>query len=164
MAGYTLYTSQTAPEPVPEVTEAVQQVEAGSYTTLDGQPFELTTADNTLTVAISWASWCPECQAELTKAMALADAYSSQGVTVIAMNRAETPVRIEQYLQAVMPELTSSPVVVVADPTDHLFASVGGYTAPETLILSPEGALVHHVHGVMDESTVRAIIERALGE
>ena len=162
MGGYALYTSQRAGPPTESLDEVGQTVATGNYQTLDGDTYAFAPEAHALTVVVSWASWCPACENELRQALALSESYASSGVAVVAMNRAESPARTQQYIQAVVPELLQSEVVVVTDPTDHLFASIGGYTAPETIILTPDGTVQHHVHGVMDDVSIRAAIEAAL--
>jgi thiol-disulfide isomerase/thioredoxin len=161
---FTVFTRMNIePEAVP-VHESVQRATDGSYTDLTGQPIVLEPSAHTLTVVVSWASWCPSCTEELEKAIALADSYASSGVQVIALNRAEPAFRIEQYLQSINLGLEDSAVSLVLDPADHLFASVEGYTVPETIIVTPEETILSHVHGPMNEAVVREVIEEVLNQ
>lgn len=162
MAGYALYTQYLRiSSPTPQ-SETVAQIQAGAYRTLDGQPVELQSAASELTVVVSWASWCPSCEQELNQAIALSEQYASQGVSVIALNRAESPVRMQQYINATIPSLLDSNVVLLEDSDDHFFASIDGYTVPETILLSAEGTILHHVRGPMNRSQLQMQIEEYL--
>lgn len=152
------------PAEEPEVTESVQRVTAGTYTNLSGEIVSLEPAAHTLTVVVSWATWCPSCTEELQKAIALAETFATSGVQVIALNRAEPAVRIEQYLRSIGLTAEDTSVSFMLDPADHLFASVEGYTVPETVVMTPDESILTHIHGPMDEANVRDIITRVLSQ
>lgn len=162
MAAYTFFSARPQVAPAPAPAPAVERAQDGTYTTLEGDTFTLEPAANQLTVVVSWATWCPECAAELGKAVALSERFSTSTLSVIAMNRAEPAFRIEQYLNARSPEVLQSSVAVIADPDDHLFASISGYTVPETILLNADGSILHHVRGPMDVEQMSQWIETNL--
>lgn len=161
-AAYTWYSRATSTDQVVPPQPAVQQAQDGTYTSLAGDPVTFDPTQHRATIVISWASWCPTCATELSQAVALSETFATSAVSVIAMNRAESATRIKQYLSAMAPTVSDSAVTVLADPDDHLFASIDGYTVPETVVIDATGTIIHHSHGPLVRTEIERIVAATL--
>jgi thiol-disulfide isomerase/thioredoxin len=162
MATVTIFTSNQVDEPTVETSDAVRDATAGVYTNMQGEVFSFAPEEHDITVVVSWATWCPDCEREVRQAMTIADEYVDHDVAVVLMNRAEPAARIQQYFQVMNLPVNESIVIVLLDPDDHLFASLDGYTAPETVLLARDGSVLAQFHGPMDLERVRRQIDEFL--
>lgn len=126
-----------------------------SFTDLTGTPVSLDSYRGEVVVVTSWASWCPQCRESLAAADAAAAALASEGVDVLAINRSESPARIERYLRG-LPEYEH--LILVRDTADHFYDTTGGYAMPETVVINERGEVVTQLRGV---ATPDAIITAA---
>jgi thiol-disulfide isomerase/thioredoxin len=118
------------------------------YTDLQGNPVSLADYLDKIVVVHSWASWCPSC-IEQIKLFQSSTANNNDQVQIIAINRAESINTIERFKNAFAIE---DSVLMVRDPSDRFYLSVGGYSMPETIIYDKEGTRALHVHGEITQS------------
>lgn len=112
-----------------------------------GQPFVVTT----------WASWCPHCFADLQAIDSIMGEYPE--MRILAINRKESLSQVKRYL-ATQPNLEN--VELIIDTSDQFFATVDGYTMPETLVFDASGAVVYHSRGNFDPNQLRGQLDTIL--
>jgi len=94
-----------------------------------------------------WATWCPPCRAEMPSLQQLAEIYGPEQLQVLAVNVAEGPRRIQQYLQASGLSLT-----VLLDPRSEIAKAWGANVLPTTVLIDAEGRPRYRVRGEVDWS------------
>lgn len=129
------------------------------YTDIDGNPVALDSYLGEVLVVNSWASWCPFCAQELPAFSQLAQEYSERGVSVLAINRAESGSTATAFLRTIN---ATDGLTLVLDPDDRFYSSIGGYTMPETLFYDADGAVVMHKRGMLSYDEMKQYTEAAL--
>lgn len=138
----------------------IQSGESLPYTDLDGNPVDIagTYGENVLVIN-SWASWCPFCVNELPDFNELGSEFKDRGVTVIAINRAESQNTANAFVDHVgNPEN----MVFLLDEGDVFYDLVGGFSMPETIFYDREGNVSFHKRGFMPLEEMRMHVENAL--
>ena len=160
---YTWYVRSQAGDtsPLSNLSASEQTFMATSYQTFTGEPVSLEQHTGDVLVVNAWASWCPFCVAELPDLAALADIYQEQGVTVVAINRAEPPTTAAAYLQSVNVPTTGS-LHVWLDTNDAFYKGIGGFTMPETIIYNRDGTVNRHKRGFMNLEEMQSFVNTAL--
>jgi thiol-disulfide isomerase/thioredoxin len=130
-----------------------------SFTDLNNNKTSLNSDFGKVIVVMSWASWCPQCGADLEALGNIAKDYQGKKVSVLAINRAEDKYSAERFLATlhVAPELR-----IILDPTDHYFLHSDGYAMPETIIFRPDGTEALHQHGDIQNDELRKAIDELL--
>lgn len=140
---------------------AITTVDRGVYTDTAGNPVSLDVYRGDVLVLNAWASWCPFCIKELPDFGTLATEYKDREVTVIAINRAEPPGTARAFIDHVgNPE----DLVFLLDPSDSFYASIGGFSMPETQVYNRAGELVAHRRGFLTIEQMRELVEDALND
>jgi thiol-disulfide isomerase/thioredoxin len=106
-----------------------------------------------------WATWCPPCRAEMPSLQQLAEIYGPDQLQVLAVNVAEGPRRINQYLQSSGLNLT-----VLLDPQGETARAWGATVLPTTILIDAEGRPRQRVRGEVDwtGSEALALVEPLL--
>ncbi len=131
-----------------------------SYIDLEGTPTNLESYRGEILIMNVWASWSPYTLADHTVLERLKATYGDR-ITILALDRKEPRETAEAYLSQIGKK---EGIEYVIDETDHLFASVGGYAMPETIVFDEIGNITLHVRGVLKEEEIRAEVERLLAE
>lgn len=131
------------------------------YSDLLGNPVSLEQYLGKVLVVVSWASWSPFSQNDLTMLVELASEYSRDDVIFMAINRKETKEQAARYVQTI-PSLEG--LVVVLDPRDAFYSAVGGYAMPEVVIYNKRGEIVQHSRGVAQKSEIKTTLETLLNK
>lgn len=99
----------------------------------------------------SWASWCPFCRAELP---AFADAQDSfkDKVVIIAIDRGEPQEAARRYSDS---GGLAGRLVLLLDPSDSFYQSIGGFSMPETIFVDRNGVVQYHKRGPMDIQEIK---------
>lgn len=105
----------------------------------------------------SWAAWCPFCKAELFD-FAVAQQEFGDQVTIIAIDRAESKEVAEKFSAETG---VNDKLVMLLDPEDSFYRSIGGFSMPETIFVNKEGNIVFHKRGPMDGQEIRERIKQA---
>lgn len=129
------------------------------YKRVAGGDFSIDDYKGEARVVTVWASWCPQCVAELKQFDTLAKKYQDNKVHIIAMNRAESAYTAESFLKSLN---LSEHIMLILDPDDRFYKSIGGYTMPETLFYDQSGELVHHHHGTLSIEEIERYIDSAM--
>jgi thiol-disulfide isomerase/thioredoxin len=127
----------------------------------DYQGNEVTLADflDKPLIVNSWAVWCPFCVKELPD-FAKVQQELGDSITIIAINRNESQSKTEEFLQerGVRDGLT-----YWLDSGDKFYQTIGGFSMPETVLISRDGQIVDHKRGPMDDTELRKRIKDNFG-
>jgi len=129
------------------------------YTDINGNQVYLDDYLGKVLVVNSWASWCPACAQVLPELSKLGQQYETQGVVVLAINRAEPVATAQSFLRSVN---AVEGVKLVLDPSDRYFGSVDGFTMPETLFYDTNGNVVVHKRGPMNFSEMSSYVQKII--
>lgn len=99
----------------------------------------------------SWAAWCPFCRKELVD-FATVQKELGYKMAIVAIDRAETRDVAKKYTDELG---VTHDLVFLLDPSDSFYQSIGGFSMPETIFISPGGAIVFHKRGPMDAAEIR---------
>jgi thiol-disulfide isomerase/thioredoxin len=126
------------------------------FTDALGNPVSLRAYRGDIVVVNAWASWSPFAETELPLLNEIAGRFAENKVTVLAVNRSETPPQIEAYLGTLppLPHLT-----FIIDSTDALYAYGGGFAMPETLVYDARGELAEHYRGTVDGAALETMLQ-----
>lgn len=133
--------------------------EQASYTDLNGNEISLEQYLGNILVVNSWASWSPFSATDLPILQKLAGEFNSDAVTFMGINRKETKEQAARFINT-MPDLNN--LVLVLDPRDHFYTSVGGYAMPEVVIYNQKGTIIEHFRGDANEEKIRETVTRLL--
>ena len=131
----------------------------GSYTDMNGNEVSLDTYLGNILVVNAWASWSPFSATDLPLLSKLSQEFDSNQVTFLAINRKETREQAARFISSI-PNLGS--LLLVLDPRDHFYTSVGGYAMPEVVIYNKRGEIVNHFRGDANESKIKETINQIL--
>ncbi|MEE4244772.1 MAG: DsbE family thiol:disulfide interchange protein [Kangiellaceae bacterium] len=98
-----------------------------------------------------WGSWCPTCYQEHPYLMTL----KQQGIKIIGVNYKDT----EQGASKFLTQQGNPYAFSVFDPKGRLAIEMGITAAPETFLVSPEGNVLYHRVGDMNESIFKQAIK-----
>jgi len=129
------------------------------YTDLNGNEISLEQYLGNIIVVNSWASWSPFSVTDLPILTKLAHEFESNKVTFLAINRKETQEQATRFINT-MPDLGG--LLLVLDPRDHFYASVGGYAMPEVVIYNQRGEITNHFRGDANEGNIKDAINQLL--
>ena len=129
------------------------------YTDLEGNSITLTDYFGQILVVSSWGSWCPACTVDLPLLSTLAESHKDDGVKILAINRSEPATTAERFLRTVN---ATTGVLLVLDPDDRFYKSIGGYAMPETIFYDRSGNIVYHAHGSISLDEMNLHVEEAL--
>ncbi len=134
------------------------QSSKAAYTTLDGEPIDLSDLQGKLLVINVWASWSPYSATELPILSRLQVEFGDR-ITIVAMNRNETIETVKAYRSTIS---DTASLRFIQDTHDFFFNSIGGYAMPETLFYDTTGNIVKRIRGTMTEEEFRQQINHLL--
>jgi thiol-disulfide isomerase/thioredoxin len=109
-----------------------------------------------------WASWCGPCKSSFPVMEELANKYTEQGLTVVAVSVDKKPENMERFLKSVKVSFT-----VVRDAQQKLVAAADIRAMPTSLLIDRSGK-IRFIHAGFngDETTRQYVkeIEQLLGE
>jgi thiol-disulfide isomerase/thioredoxin len=129
------------------------------FTDLSGQPAPLDASFGKVMVVFSWASWCPQCGADMQLLESVAAKYDKEKVEFIALNRAEDRFSAERYLNT-LPSFSNLSIRI--DSEDHFFTEVEGYAMPELIVYGTEGNVLLHERGQVRTESVEEVLQNAV--
>lgn len=132
-----------------------------SFTNLQGDKVSINENFGKPIVVMSWASWCPQCTNDLQELGKIAQDFSSRGVTVMAVNRAEDKYSAQRYLDTLS---LPSELRIVLDPSDYYFGHSEGYAMPETVVFKSDGQVTLHQHGELRSDELRKSLEELVSK
>lgn len=112
-----------------------------------GDPVTVETMRGDAVVLVSWATWCRECDAELTRLQAFADSAEADGLQVIAVNidAADVEEEIDEKITRNGLEVT-----LWRDRRNDFRRSFGALGVPTTVLLDREGVVAGTFPGGAD--------------
>jgi len=131
------------------------------YTDLLGNPVSLEQYLGKTLVVATWASWSPFSTADLSMMTELSAEFANREVVFMAINRKESKEQAARFLET-LPNIAG--VVMVLDPRDAFYLTVGGYAMPEIVIFNSKGEVLEHYRGVADKGSIKNILVQALAE
>jgi len=162
-AGVTYFVVKNAGSEIKQETVALFSNPEGEepYTDLLGNPIALEQYLGRTLVVATWASWSPFSTGDLKMLSELRTEFSSDEVVFMAINRKETKEQAARFLQTV-PEVSG--VVMVLDPRDAFYLTVGGYAMPEVVVYNSRGEVAQHYRGVTNIDDLRQVIQGILSQ
>lgn len=137
-----------------DATKNLASTETQVFTDLDGNPVTLDQYSGKIRIVNSWASWSPFSVQELKDLEIVASENKDRNIVFIAINRKEPKENAKLFLESLQ---QFSHVQFVIDIGDTYYASVGGYSMPETVIYDTKGAIVEHKRGNMTIDEMRTL-------
>lgn len=128
-----------------------------------GEQVDLADWRGDVVVLNTWYAACPPCRAEAADLVAIATDYADAGVHVLGINSTDDPgaaLAFERTFEVPYPSLHDADGAAVA----ALQGIVPVQAVPTTVVLDAEGRVAARVLGVIDPSTVRAVIDDLLAE
>ena len=113
-----------------------------------------------------WATWCIPCVEEMDELVTIHRMYRKRPfelITVSADDKSESDKALKVLQQK---HCSASNYILDAESRDDLFASVDPEwkgAVPFTALISPEGKVIHRVHGEMDPLALRRVIVDHIG-
>lgn len=140
----------------PAAEALAENSDAPRYTSLKGDEAKLSDYLGEVVVVNSWASWSPYSVTELPALANLLTEYNDHGTKLVAINRAENSSTAERFLGTIQVE---NDVVLILDPGDRFYKSIGGYSMPETVVYDEDGNIIYHSRGPANISEIRAVLD-----
>lgn len=128
------------------------------YIDQNGNEIRMTSFDGKLLIVNMWASWSPYTQSEM-KVLAELKSEFGEFVTIRAVNRKEDISTALAYLDQIGRE---EGIEYIIDTTDMLYAEMGGYAMPETIVYDEVGNVLEHIRGTLSEDSLREHIKVVL--
>lgn len=129
------------------------------YSDMLGNAVSLETHLGKVLVVATWASWSPFSAGDLTMLNALAEEFSADTVVFMAINRKESKEQAARFMTT-QPEFKN--LLMVLDPRDHFYTTVGGYAMPEVVVYSKRGEVVLHERGLANKDEIATAVKDAL--
>ena len=148
-----LESAQPAVEPIGE--QASSALPDLTLPDLNGNDVRLGDLHGKPLVVNTWAAWCPFCVDELPD-FATVQQELGDTVQIVAINRAESLGTARGYADDLG---LGSDLVLLLDPADSFYTSIGGFAMPETLFINSDGSLNFHKRGVMSIDEIRQRVE-----
>jgi peroxiredoxin len=112
---------------------------------LKGNSLKLGDLEGKYLVINSWANWCSFCREELVNFAEL-QAEFKKDVLVVAVNRQDPLEKVKSFADEAG---ITSKILILLDPTDSFYRSIGGFTMPETVFVDTSGNIRIHKRGPM---------------
>lgn len=126
--------------------------------TLDGDTLQLSQLRGNVVLVNFWATWCPPCRLEMPGFQDVWEDYGDQGVTIVGLS-VDRGVRSEVVRWVRQREITY-PIAFPSGATVRAFG--GADVLPTSILIDPDGRIVHRVEGFYAEPALRAAIRRLL--
>lgn len=105
-----------------------------------------------------WASWCLECRHEHRILSQTAEAYAGRGVHFYGVLYNDSPENARRWID----EMGGQSYPNLLDNGTRMAIDYGLTGVPETVIISPEGQVVHKQIGVVTEELLRTRLDSLL--
>ncbi|HBE77002.1 MAG TPA: hypothetical protein DDW65_04360, partial [Firmicutes bacterium] len=115
------------------------------------------TAANKVTLINFWATWCGPCRAEIPDFVKLYGKYSSQGLTVLAVNVKEQPPTVKPFVQKMAMRF---PVLI--DSSGKVSDLYQIFSIPSTFVIDRKGTIRSIIKGSTRLSVLEAKVRPLL--
>lgn len=157
LAGAALWRLNAEPEGPPPRLSA-KALYSVAFQEPGGGPHSLNEFRGKLLVLNFWATWCPPCRAEMPGFSRLQSRWADRNVQFVGLT-GDDPDKVERFLRA---RPVTYPVFLggaVADDWARRLGDVEG-GLPYTVILSPDGLVLHEKVGLYSEDRLDADLRR----
>lgn len=154
-SGYFLLQQKDVPRQLGDNVNEIFRLKFQDY---DGDSVSLADFQGRPLVINSWAAWCPFCRKELVD-FAVAQKEFGNQVVIIAIDRAEPLETAKKYSDELG---VANGLVLLLDPADSFYQSIGGFSMPETIFVDAGGNVKIHKRGPMDFNEIREKIQQLL--
>lgn len=144
--------------PQETLSQDAGKVLALSFKDYEGNTVTLSQFADKPLVVNSWAAWCPFCREEL-KDFSAAQKEFGDSVVIIAIDRAEGLQTAKSYSDDLG---VTQDLVLLLDPNDSFYRTIGGFSMPETIFINREGNIVDHKRGPMKLPEIKERIQKIL--
>lgn len=127
-----------------------------ALTGLDAQPFALALTGRPTVVNV-FATWCPECRSEMPQLRALQRSLAKRGVTLVAVDQAESPAVVARYASTF-----ASGIPTAIDTTNLTARVLGVRFIPSTFVFGADSRIRAIFTGPLDASAMAALETLAL--
>jgi len=121
----------------------------------DGNDVSLSDFNGKIRVVNSWAVWCPFCVDELPDFGRLQEEFGDE-IVVIAIDRAESLKKTKKFTDELG---ITNKLILLLDPKDSFYRSIGAFSMPETLFIDKEGNIRIHKRGPMTFEEMKEKVE-----
>jgi len=135
------------PEEDPDVLYATELLAPGTVAPeielpdADGKTFSLSSLRGAPVVLVFWASWCPDCRAEVPELKAMYELYAPAGVRFVSVSFDRSIEKWKEYIAA-----ESLPGVQLFDPAGKKESTVGAAFGvkwiPSLYLIGPDGKIL----------------------
>ena len=119
-----------------------------SYANEKGEMKKLAPKENKLTIVHFWATWCAPCVAELPQVDAVAKAYASKGVEVVALSLdgSGNMDKVQQFIAS--HHITN--LTAYIDRNNFSFRAFKGDGLPTSVFIDKDGQVIARVEGPLN--------------
>jgi len=162
VAGFFLFFDSGEDINVPDTAGDVSENLFAKLSTLEFTDYAGTTVTlgdfaGTPLVINSWAAWCPFCRKELPDFARIQKEFGDT-IIIIAIDRVESLSTAKKYSDDLG---VTDDFLFLLDPSDSFYRAIGGFSMPETIFISADGALKDHKRGVMTIEEIRRRVKDA---
>lgn len=129
--------------------------------TLPGMDGEVSLADyrGQYVLVNFWATWCPPCRDEMPDLQAYYNSYRDRGFTLLAINEAEDPATVRQFVEGF-----GFTFPIALDLDGAVMKQYGTESLPTSYLIGPDGKLAKTwVPGRLNRATLERDITPLLG-
>ncbi|MFI3195514.1 MAG: TlpA disulfide reductase family protein [Methylococcaceae bacterium] len=138
----------------------ISSLPAVSLPDLSGKSHDLSEWQGKIRVINFWATWCPPCRKEIPDFIALQQAYADKGVIVLGI-AIDDQRAVSEFLQDIH---INYPILMASDVGIALTRQLGNTLSvlPFTLIVDPQGKILHRHYGEFSKEKLIDIINPLL--
>lgn len=127
--------------------------------TLNGESIRLADLRGDVVLINIWASWCAPCRAEMPMIQAAAQRYADQDLHILAVNQAENPQTVQQFLQK--HGLSFGALLDRDGSVSHQYHA---RALPATFFVDRNGIIRTVYYGQLTNSVLNGTLEQLLAE
>ncbi|MDQ0427625.1 peroxiredoxin [Planomicrobium stackebrandtii] len=150
--GYTIYNSATAEEV--SLLEVGDKAPDFTLVDLEGNDHKLSDYEGQGVFLNFWGTWCKPCAKEMPAMDRQYEAFSNDGVQVLAINIAQSDFEVQSFADQYG---LSFPVVI--DKTKSVMTAYSIRPLPTTVLVNPDGNIQRIVTGEMTEQDIEGFME-----
>lgn len=150
--GYTIYNSATAKDVT--LLEVGDKAPDFALVDLEGNDHKLSDYEGQGVFLNFWGTWCKPCAKEMPAMDRQYEAFSNDGVQVLAVNIAQSDFEVQSFADQYG---LSFPVVI--DKTKSVMTAYNIRPLPTTVLVNPEGNIERIITGEMTEQDIAGFME-----
>lgn len=150
--GYTIYNSATAKDVT--LLEVGDKAPDFALVDLEGNDHKLSDYKGQGVFLNFWGTWCKPCAKEMPAMDRQYEAFSNDGVQVLAVNIAQSDFEVQSFADQYG---LSFPVVI--DKTKSVMTAYNIRPLPTTVLVNPEGNIERIITGEMTEQDIAGFME-----